>query len=87
MHAQHPSDSAAEASTNTFNVGDTVNYVAARSTGHSVSFNVREGKIVKIDGAVAVIKSRNGHCCMQPLNKLTHQGKPNALTQALLGRR
>lgn len=87
MQAQHPSGSATEATTNTFKVGDDVTYVIGRSTGHSVSFSVREGKIVQIDGNVAVVKSRNGRSITQPLDKLTHKGEPNALTLALLGDR
>lgn len=85
MQAQHQSSSVTEATTNTFNVGDDVSYVVGRSSGYSVSFSVREGKIVKIDSDVAVIKFRNGRCCMQPLSKLTRKGERNALTRALLG--
>jgi len=87
MQAQHPSGSATEATTNTFKIGDDVTYVIGRSTGHSVSFSVREGKIVKIDGNVAVVKSRNGRRSLQPLSKITHKDERNTLTKALLGER
>ncbi|KIH84242.1 hypothetical protein [Pseudomonas batumici] len=85
MQAQHPSGSSTEATTNTFKIGDDVSYVIGRSTERSVSFSVREGKIVKIDGNIAVVKSRNGRCITQPLGKLTRKGERNALTRALLG--
>lgn len=85
MQAQNPSGSGTEAITNSFKVGDDVSYVVGRSTGHSVSFSVREGTIVEISAGVAIVKSRNGRRSTQPLNKLTHQGQRNALTRALLG--
>lgn len=85
MQAQNQSGSGTEAITNTFKVGDDVTFVVARSTGHSVSLSVREGKIAEIDRATAVVKLRNGRTSVQPLNKLTRQGERNALTRALLG--
>lgn len=85
MQAQNPSGSGTEATTNAFKVGDDVTFVAARSTGHSVSFSVREGKIAEIDSATAIVKLFNGRTSVQPLNKLTRQGERNALTRALLG--
>jgi hypothetical protein len=85
MQAQNPSGSGTEASTNAFKVGDEVTFIAARSTGQSVSLSVREGKIAEIGCATAVVKLRNGRTSLQPLNKLTRQGERNALTRALLG--
>lgn len=85
MQAQNPSGSSTEATTNAFKVGDDVSFVVGRSTGHSVSFSVREGKIAEIDSVTAVVKLRNGRTSVQPLNKLTRQGERNALTRALLG--
>lgn len=85
MQAQNPSGSGTEATTNAFKVGDDVSFVVGRSTGHSVSFSVREGKIAEIDSVTAVVKLRNGRTSVQPLNKLTRQGERNALTRALLG--
>lgn len=85
MQAQNPSGSGTEATTNAFKVGDDVTFVAARSTGHSVSLSVHEGKIAEIDSATAIVKLRNGHTSVQPLNKLTRQSERNALTRALLG--
>lgn len=85
MQAQNPSGSGTEAITNTFKVGDEVTFIAARSTGHSVSLSIREGKIAEIGCATAVVKLRNGRTSLQPLNKLTRQGERNALTRALLG--
>ena len=85
MQAQNPSGSGIEATTNAFKVGDDVTFVAARSTGHSVSLSVREGKIAEIDSATAIVKLRNGRTSVQPLNKLTRQSERNTLTRALLG--
>ncbi|MFJ3369791.1 hypothetical protein [Pseudomonas sp. NPDC086251] len=85
MQAQRPSSSGTEAITNVLKVGDDVTYVVGRSTGHSVSFSVHEGKIAVISGRVATVKSRNGSSSVQPLNKLTRKGQRNALTRALLG--
>lgn len=85
MQAQNPSGSGTEATTNAFKVGDDVSFVVGRSTGHSASFSVREGKIAEINSATAVVKLRNGRTSVQPLNKLTRQGERNALTRALLG--
>lgn len=85
MQAQNPSGSGTEATTNAFNVGDDVTFVAARSTGRSVSLSVREGKIAGINNGIATVKLRNGRTSMQPLNKLTRKGERNALTRALLG--
>ena len=85
MQAQNPSGSGREATTNAFKVGDDVTFVAARSTGHSVSFSVQEGEIAEIDSATAIVKLFNGRTSVQPLNKLTRQGERNALTRALLG--
>ncbi|MHB2139895.1 hypothetical protein ACX64L_18375 [Pseudomonas monsensis] len=85
MQAQNPSGRGTKAITNTFKVGDEVTFIGARSTGHSVSLSVREGKIAEIGSATAVVKLRNGRTSLQPLNKLTGQGERNALTCALLG--
>jgi plastocyanin len=85
MQAQNPCGSGTEATTNAFKVGDDVTFVAARSTGHSVSLSVCEGKIAEIDSATAIVKLRNGRASVQPLNKLTRQSERNALTRALLG--
>lgn len=85
MQAQNPSGSGREATTNTFKVGDDVSFVVGRSTGHSVSFSVRDGTIAEISTGIAIVKSRNGSRSTQPLNKLTHQGQRNALPRALLG--
>ena len=73
-----------ESNTTAFKVGDAVSYVTARNTARSISFSVREGKIVEINGGVAVVKSRHG-ISIQLLEKLTRQGERNALTRALLG--
>lgn len=86
MQAQNPSSSAVEASTNPLKVGDDVSFVVARTMARSVEFSVRKGTIKAIENQVALVETRHGQS-LQPLNKLSHEGEPNALTKALLGGR
>lgn len=86
MQAQNPSSSAVEASTNPLKVGDDVSFVVARTMARSVEFSVRKGTIMAIEDQVALVESRHGRS-LQPLNKLSREGEPNALTQSLLGGR
>lgn len=85
MQAQTPEVSGAEATTNTFAIGDKVSYVVSKATGRGVRFTAREGKIIAIDGSAATVQARNGSCTTLPLDQLTPEGQPNALTRALMG--
>lgn len=69
----------------TFKLGDQVSYCVTTSTSNGYRISAREGKVVAVDGQVAVVQSRNGRRCMQPFSKLTPKGQRNALTRALLG--
>lgn len=84
MQAQTPEVSTEQATTASFKVGDSVSYVVAQQTARSVKLSAREGKIVAIEGQTAIVESRHGRS-MQPLNKLSPEGGPNALTRMLLG--
>ncbi len=68
-----------------FQLGDQVSYCVAKQTGNGISISAREGKVVAIDGQVAIVQSRNGRRSIQPFTKLTPKGQRNALTRALLG--
>lgn len=85
MLDQTPNGSDSEATMNTIRVGDQVTYVKMKATAGGYGFSVKEAKVIKIDGGVAKIRSRNGRTSVQPLNKLTPAGHRNALTRALLG--
>lgn len=85
MQAHQPQGGRAEASTNTFAIGDKVSYVKVSSSGNNYRFSAREGVISEIEGQVATVKARNGRTTTQPLSKLTPLGQPNALTRALMG--
>ena len=85
MQAQTLNGSAAEATTNTIQVGDQVTYVKMKTTAGGYGLSVKEAKVIEINGAVAKIRSRNGRTSTQPLHKLTPAGERNALTRALLG--
>ncbi len=69
-----------------FQLGDRVSYCVANAIGNGLRISVREGKIVALEGQVAIVQARNGKRSMQPLDKLTPEGQPNALTRALLGK-
>lgn len=79
--------SAAEATTNPIKVGETVSYVAVRTSGRSVQMSARKGKVEQIKGNVAWIRAGNGQLVTTNLLDLTRDGDPvrNALTRALLG--
>nr|WP_279158633.1 hypothetical protein [Pseudomonas corrugata] len=66
-------------------IGDTVSYVAISGGGRSYRFSARKAVIEEINGEVATLRSANGRTTTQPLNKLTPDGQPNALTRMLLG--
>lgn len=85
MQAQHPSGSGTEAITNSFAVGDKVSYVALKTEGRGYRLNARKGVIVAIDGSNATVRTGNGRPVTLPLDKLSPEAQPNALTRALLG--
>jgi len=87
MQAHQPQGGSAEASTNTFAVGDKVSYVRVCRSGNNYRFSAREGVITEINGQVATVKARNGHTIDLALSKLTPLGQPNELTRMLLGER
>lgn len=72
-------------STPAFQLGDRVSYTVVNTTGNGYRISSREGKIVALEGQVAIVQARNGRRSMQQLSKLTPEGQPNALTRALLG--
>lgn len=85
MHAQHPSSSGTEASTNPLNIGDKVSYVTLKAEGRGYSLSSRKGVITEVDGQIATVRATNGRSITLPLDKLTPEGRPNALTRMLTG--
>ena len=85
MQAQHQSSSVTEASTNTLKAGDKVSYVTINTEGRGYSLSARTGVITEIEGEIATVRAGNGRRITLPLNKLTPEGQPNALTRALMG--
>lgn len=85
MQAQTPEVSGEKATTNPIKVGESVSYVAVRSTGRSVQMSTRKGKVERIEGNVAWIRARNGRLISTNLRDVTREGERNALTRALLG--
>ncbi|WP_236187195.1 hypothetical protein [Pseudomonas protegens] len=87
MQVNQPQGGTAEATTTPLAVGDKVSYVAISGGGRSYRFSARKGVIVEINGNVATLRAANGRCITQPLDKLTPDGQPNALTRMLCGER
>lgn len=85
MQAQHQSSSVTEASTNTLKAGDKVSYVTIKAEGRGYSLSARKGVITEIEGEIATVRAGNGRSITLPLNKLTPEGRPNALTRMLTG--
>ncbi|BBN53315.1 hypothetical protein TRE132_14400 [Pseudomonas chlororaphis subsp. aurantiaca] len=85
MQVNQPQGGTQEATTNPFKVGDEVSYVTLKAEGKGYRFSAREGVVVEIDGEVATVRAGNGRIIPLPLNKLTPDGQPNALTRALTG--
>lgn len=85
MQAQTPEVSGEKATTNPIKVGESVSYVAVRSSGRSVQMSTRKGKVERIEGNVAWIRARNGQLISTNLRDVTREGERNALTRALLG--
>ncbi|WP_085597076.1 MULTISPECIES: hypothetical protein [unclassified Pseudomonas] len=87
MQVNQPQGGTAEATTTPLAVGDKVSYVTISGGGRSYRFSARKGVIVEINGNVATLRAANGRCITQPLDKLTPDGQPNALTRMLSGGR
>lgn len=84
MQVNQPKGGTAEATTTQLAIGDTVSYVAMSGGGREYRLSARTAVIVKIDGNVATLRTANGRAITQPLDKLTPEGQPNALTRMLL---
>lgn len=85
MQVNQPKGGTAEATTTPLAVGDKVSYVTMSGGGREYRMSARTGVIVGIDGNVATLRAANGHTVTQPLDKLSPDGKPNALTRMLMG--
>jgi len=85
MQVNQPKGGIAEATTTPLAVGDTVSYVAMSGVGREYRLSARTGVIVGIDGNVATLRAPNGRTITQPMDKLTPDGQPNALTRMLMG--
>lgn len=85
MQAQHPSSSSTKAITNLPAIGDRVSYIELTSEGRGYRFSARKGVITEINGQVATVRAGNGRQITHPLNKLTPEDQPNALTRMLTG--
>lgn len=84
MQVNQPKGGTAEATTTPLAVGDKVSYVAMSGGGQQYRLSARTGVIARIDGDVATLRAANGRTVTQPLDKLTPEGKPNALTRMLM---
>jgi hypothetical protein len=87
MQVNQPQGGTTEATTTPLAVGDKVSYVAISGGGRSYRFSARKGVIVEINGNVATLRAANGRHITHPLDKLTPDGQPNALTRMLCGDR
>ncbi|MCT9825193.1 hypothetical protein ACM9HO_02180 [Pseudomonas sp. KHB2.9] len=85
MQVNQPQGGIAEATTTQLAIGDTVSYVALSGGGQEYRLSARTGVIIAIDGNVATLRAGNGRSVTQPLDKLTPDGQPNALTRMLMG--
>ncbi|MCQ4270227.1 hypothetical protein NA655_04235 [Pseudomonas kuykendallii] len=85
MQAQTPEVSGAEATTNTFAIGDKVSYVGTKATGRGFRISAREGEVVAVTDHLVLIKARNGQAVHVHAANVTPIGQPNALTRALMG--
>lgn len=85
MQVNQPQGGTVEATTTPLAVGDKVSYVAMTGGGREYRLSARTGVIIEIDGNVATLRAANGRPITQPLDKLTPEGRPNALTRMLMG--
>lgn len=85
MQVNQPKGGTVEATTTPLAVGDKVSYVEMSGGGREYRLSARTGVIKGIDGNVSTLRTANGRTVTQPLDKLTPDGKPNALTRMLMG--
>ncbi|NWD81920.1 hypothetical protein HX891_16170 [Pseudomonas reactans] len=85
MQVNQPKGGTAEATTTPLAIGDTVSYVAMSGGGREYRLSARTGVIVRMDGNVATVRAATGHTITRPLDQLTADGQPNALTRMLMG--
>lgn len=85
MQVNQPKGGTAEATTTPMAIGDTVSYVEISGGGREFSLSARKGVLIGIDGNVATQRTAKGYSITQPLDKLTPDGQPNALTRMLMG--
>ena len=85
MQVNQPQGGTAKATTPALNVGDKVSYIEMSGGGREYRLSARIGVIVGIDGNVATLRAANGRTITQPLDKLTPDGQPSALTRMLIG--
>jgi len=85
MQVNQPQGGTAEATTTPLAIGDKVSYVAMSGGGREYRLSARTGVIEAIGGGVATLRTARGRTITQPLEKLTPDGQPNALTRMLLG--
>ena len=85
MQVNQPKGGTDEATTTPLAIGDTVTYVEMSGGGREYRLAARKGVLVGIDGNVATLRAANGRSITQPLDKLTPEGQPNALTRMLMG--
>lgn len=84
MQVNQPQGGIAEATTTQLAVGDTVSYVAMSGGGREYRLSARTGVIEGIYENVATLRTANGRSVTQPLDKLTPDGQPNALTRMFM---
>lgn len=84
MQVNQPQGGIAEATTTLLAVGDEVSYVAMSGGGREYSLRARTGVIEGIYGNVATLRTANGRSVTHPLDKLTPDGQPNALTKMFM---
>lgn len=85
MQVNQPQGGTAEATTTSLTVGGKVSYVAMSGGGRKYQLSARTGVILAIEGNVATLRTTSGRSITQPLDKLTPEGEPNALTRMLMG--
>ena len=85
MQVNQPKGGTVEATTTPLAVGDKVSYVAMSGGGREYRLSARTGVITRIVSNVATLRTSKGRSTTQPLDKLTPDGQPNALTRMLMG--
>ncbi|NWC95775.1 MULTISPECIES: hypothetical protein [unclassified Pseudomonas] len=85
MQVNQPKGGTGEATTTPLAIGDMVTYVEMSGGGREYRLTAPKGVLIGIDGNVATLRAANGRSITQPLDKLTPEGQPNALTRILMG--